>query len=575
MKISHLMIHNFRSLADVTLDLYDYALLVGENNTGKTSVLTALRCFYEDGAKFSREVDFPKFPVEDKESWMEIHYKTTPEEQETLKKEYRSDDNVLGVRRYFQSDDDLVKANQSNIYGYENGTLSRSLFYGAKNISQAKLGAVIYVPEVSKTDDTLKLSGPSPFRDMVNFVMNRAVSESKSFDNLRTAFDNFNDAFKQEASADGFSVNSLIEEINANLNQWQIRFGVDVNALRPEDIVKSLLAHYIEDLNLDGKRVHIGSYGQGLQRHVIYTMIRLSTRYAAPKKEKKKNFAPDFTLLLFEEPEAFLHPSQQDRLNASLRQLSLEEGQQVLVTTHSPHFVSKQVNELTSIIRLHKPAAKSMKHQLSDQNVKDLIDENLGLYKRFCDLLQDNGVSDDVKASVRRRALGEDIPRQEAKLEEEAVRFLLWLNAERAAIFFAKHVIICEGPSEKVLFEYLIDQKWPELRDRNVYFADAMGKFSIHRFMGLLNGLGIQHSVLMDRDRDADIHGIVNAFIEAKRTPLTKVIACFDKDLEDFLGIPEAPRRDLKPLHVVSQLRSGKITDDKIKRLRDKLEGLL
>lgn len=43
------MIHNFRSLADVTLDLYDYALLVGENNTGKTSVLTALRCFYEDG----------------------------------------------------------------------------------------------------------------------------------------------------------------------------------------------------------------------------------------------------------------------------------------------------------------------------------------------------------------------------------------------------------------------------------------------------------------------------------------------------------------------------------------------
>jgi hypothetical protein len=72
----------------------------------------------------------------------------------------------------------------------------------------------------------------------------------------------------------------------------------------------------------------------------------------------------------------------------------------------------------------------------------------------------------------------------------------------------------------------------------------------------------------MDRDKDADIHQIVNDFIEGKRTEHTNKIKPFDKDLEDFLGIPNAPRPDLKPLHVLSKLRAGEIKEDKISDLR-------
>jgi len=336
MKIHTFQLRNFRSIQDLNVTLNDYSLLVGENNTGKTALLSAIREFYEEGgAKFSHEIDFPKFHTEDNESWIEISYRTTEEEQETLKAEYRSADNLLRVRRYFQSDNrDLVKAGQSNIYGHEHGKLSASLFYGAKNVSQAKLGTVLHIPEVGRSDDALKLSGPSPFRDMVNFVMKRAVLDSRSFRDLEAAFATFNEQFKEEASADGFSVSNLVEEINRELAYWKIRFGVDVNPLRPEDIVKTLLPHYIEDESLEGKRVSIGSYGQGLQRHLIYTLIRLSARFVEPRAEKKKEFAPDFTLILFEEPEAFLHPSQQERLNASLKTLAAEPTQQILITTH-------------------------------------------------------------------------------------------------------------------------------------------------------------------------------------------------------------------------------------------------
>ena len=90
----------------------------------------------------------------------------------------------------------------------------------------------------------------------------------------------------------------------------------------------------------------------------------MSASYVDKNSEKKKDFSPDFTLILFEEPEAFLHPSQQECLNISLRQLASESQQQVLVTTHSPVFVCKNIFDLTCLIRLQKKSAVSVAYQL-------------------------------------------------------------------------------------------------------------------------------------------------------------------------------------------------------------------
>jgi len=135
--------------------------------------------------------------------------------------------------------------------------------------------------------------------------------------------------------------------------------------------------------------------------------------------------------------------------------------------------------------------------------------------------------------------------------------------------------VLCEGPTEKALFEYLIDTEWRDLGDRNLYVADALGKFNIHRHIALLSGLGIRHSVLFDRDRDADIQKIVNEFIEASRTHLTIRIESFPSCLEDFLGVPPAKRPDLKPLHVISKLQSGAVNAGRVDELRQMFNRLL
>ncbi|MEW8539352.1 MAG: AAA family ATPase [Candidatus Thiodiazotropha endolucinida] len=576
MNLREIIIHNVRSIKDATCYVSDYSMLVGENYAGKTNILMALRLFYEDGGiKYKKDSDFPKFKTDDDESWVELAFETTPDEQAGLKDEYKSKDSILRVRKYFQSDNkDLVKTSQSNIYAYEGGELSGNLFYGAKNVSQAKLGNVIYIPAVSKTDETLKLTGPSPFREMVNFVMKRAVLESATFDGLKTAFDTFNTDFKDEASKDGFSINSLIDDINSDIDQWNIRFGVSVNPIRPEDIVKNLLSHYIEDVDLGGKQINLSSFGQGLQRHLIFTLIKLSAKYAAPSSTKKKDFDPDFTLFLYEEPEAFLHPAQQESLHLSLRTLASQEPEQVLISSHSPHFVSKQIDQIEGIIRLSKINGETNSFQVKEEALNRVFDSNIGLYKRFCDCLNSDDYDDGIKQRIRTQRLRDDIPNPAEKLEEEAVRYFMWLDAERASMFFAKHVIICEGASEKIFIDFLFNEKWPEFKDRHIYLLDALGKFNIHRYITLLTELGISHSVLLDSDNDAGVHGIVNTFIDERKTALTKTIYAFDDDFETFLDIDKPSRPDLKPLNIIVKFKRGDVADENIDALKTIIDAL-
>ena len=575
MKLREITVHNIRSVGHAMFQLSDYSMLVGENNVGKTNIFTALRVFYEDSLKYKKETDFPKFAT-DGESWVELAFETTEDEQESLKAEYRSQDRILRARRYFQSKDkDLVKANQSNIYAYESGELSKNLFYGAKNVSQAKLGDVIHIPAVSKTDETLKLSGPSPFREMLNLVMKRAVLESPTFKDLSSAFDEFNSNFREEASQEGFSVSSLIQEINSEIDGWDARFDVSVNPIKPEEIVKTLLSHHIEDVNLGGEQINLASFGQGFQRHLIFTLIKLSAKYAAPQATKKKDFDPDFTLLLFEEPEAFLHPSQQEVLCLSLCALGAGESEQVLVSTHSPHFVSKQTSQLSGMIRLSKGGNGATEtFQIKENDLSRILNTNIGLYTKFSECLSSEEHSEKTKKEIRGKKLGEDPPDPAGKLEEEALKYFLWLDSERSSLFFARKVIICEGASEKIFIDYLFDEKWPEFRERHVYLLDAQGKFNIHRYMTLLAALGIKHSVLFDSDRNAEIQEIVNSFLQDQKTHFTRTIHSFENDFEEFLGIEKPERRDLKPLNVIVKHQNNEIPPEKLGELRDILEKM-
>lgn len=572
MKIKSVRIHNFRSIKDNIFNMYDYSLLIGENNSGKTNIMTALRVFYEDNIKFNMDRDFPKFDTDDRESWIEIEYSLEKDEHESLKVEYRNHENTLRVRKYLNSEEFDVKANQSNIYAYENGILSKNLFYGAKNIAQSKLGELIYIPDVSKSSDALKLTGPSPFRNLLSYVMKKIMKSSPAYKELACSFETFNNEFKREVTDEGVSLDTLVQDINSNINTWGIKFGIQINAIREEEIIKSLISHYIDDINLNNT-IDIDNCGQGVQRHLIYTLILLSAKYK-DDNSKKADFNPNLKLILFEEPEAFLHPSQQERLNISLQQLGAEENHQILITTHSNIFVSQNTEDLKNICKVKKANGISKIYQMNESDLKELYDDNISIFKYFKEVLEQSS-DNKLKDEIRNRKLANEHSDIDDILDKESMKYFLWLDSERTAMFFVNHVILCEGASEKIFFEYLINTKWIELKEDNICIIDCMGKFNINRYMNLFSKLAISHSVLIDSDGSKGIQGIFNEFIHKSKNEFTKNIHLFETDIESFLEIDTPKRKDLKPLNIMHKYKNNYISDKKITEIRSLLEELM
>jgi len=551
MKIKTVAIHNFRSIKEQTFNLNDYSLLIGANNSGKTNIIDALRIFYEK-EKFDTKRDLPKFETIDQEIWIEIEFHLTDDEFVNLKDDYKQANNTLKVRKYLKSPD-RVKSNQSNIYGYEGGNLSNNLFYGAKNISEAKLGDVIYIPEVAKVDEYTKLSGPSAFRDSLNFVVKKVVKNSPSFEALSKSFIDFNEKFKAEASKEGISIQNFIDDVNKEIKDWDVSFGVDINEIKPEEIIKNLVSHYLEEKYLKDQKMDISSFGQGLQRHLIYTLMKLSARYKEPPvKKDKKEFFPDFTLILFEEPEAFLHPAQQEILNLSLGEIACAESQQVLVSTHSTHFISKNVDDIRSLLKLTKNGAETIIYQIDRNALQDILKEN----KELKEILGEESTEEDI--------------------ELESIRYCLWLDPDRCCAFFADIVLICEGLSEKALIDCLVKEKKLNFKNRRVYILNAASKYDIHRYMNLFEKLGIMHSVLFDGDTNSEKHKKINEFIEKNKNKLTLNMHKFiEGELEDFLTIKKVNDGYKKPLNIMWHYRNNIINQKKTDELIKIIESLV
>lgn len=119
--------------------------------------------------------------------------------------------------------------------------------------------------------------------------------------------------------------------------------------------------------------------------------------------------------------------------------------------------------------------------------------------------------------------------------------------------------------SDKVFFDLIIDEHCYELRDGTpTYILESGGKFNIHRYISLLNTLHIPHSLILDKDENKSYHSVINDYIEKNKSPMTKYVYFFDRDLETFLGILSPKRPDLKPIHIINTYKNGNIEKSKI-----------
>lgn len=564
MKLLCVKLHNFRGILEQEVKFHPYSLLVGPNNAGKSTFIDGIRAFYEkDGFKFKPGNDFPFLETTDEESWVELKFSLSDAEHDSLADIYKAEDKTLRVRKWFQTKTKGAdgKSAAGSIYGYKSdGTLSDDPFYGAKNVQSGKFGDVIYIPAVSKVDEHTKLSGPSALRDLLTDVMTDVVEGGNAYGEFTKSVETFASTILKEKTADDRSLEGFQDAFNKLLAPWQTKFALRFPPPSAADIIKQMVNWDLLD-EFHGKAQGVDYYGSGFQRHFIYSLIQLGAQYVGNRVAKKaKDFVPSLTLILFEEPEAFLHPAQQDILARSLMAMADKDNWQVICTTHSSHFVSRNADSIPAIIRVMRSSGNVKAFQITKVDWSAIVTANKAIeaivakYPKMQKMLH----ADDVRP------------------EMEAVKHFLWLNSDRSGIFFANHVLLVEGPTEVALINKLIDDGEIKGADCGLQVLDCLGKYNIHRFMNLLGHLGISHSVIHDDDDNRDEHADLNQLIQhSKHAELTHSIHSISKDVEAFLDIPPAGLAHRKPQHVLFLYSEGKISADKLAAFCAIVEGCM
>lgn len=553
MKLISVKLHNFRGILEQEVHFQPYSLLVGPNNAGKSTFIDGIRAFYEkDGFKFKPGNDFPFLKTEDEESWAELTFQLSDAEDDSLADTYKVPEKTLRVRKLFQTKTKSADGKNAagSIYGYKtDGTLSDESFYGAKNVQSGKFGDLIYIPAVSKVDEHTKLTGPSALRDLLSDVMSDVVEGGTAYGEFATSVETFASTILKEKTKDDRSLEGFQTAFNTLLEPWQTKFALRFPPPSAADIIKQMINWDLLD-EFHGKAQGVDYYGSGFQRHFIYSLIQLGAQYVGKKPAKKtKDFVPSLTLILFEEPEAFLHPPQQEILSRSLNAVGNKEHWQVVCTTHSSHFVSRNADSIPAIVRVLRSAGTVKAFQIGAAAWANIVDANKAI----------------LAIAAKFPNMEKRIHLDDAKPEMEAVKHFLWLNTDRSGLFFANHALLVEGPTEVALINKLIDEGQIKGSDCGLHVLDCLGKYNIHRFMNLLSYLGISHSVIHDDDSNKSEHLDLNQLIQlSKHATLTVSVQPIAKDLETLLGIPSAGSDHRKPQHVLYLYSEGKIDAGKL-----------
>ncbi|ALO34909.1 ATP-dependent endonuclease [Colwellia sp. MT41] len=527
MEISKIQIKNFRLLKDFSLDLEDeLSLIIGKNNTGKTSVLTALDKFINPSSR--KAITLDDFNVGLKKELVEYlsGSKVLPNENDyqplgielKIYIEYTEQDDLSQVRLLIMSldpsDNNIVLKFEYKI-GHEQ--LLKLKGYYAEQSEKFNNNPELFLKEHlldyfgSVQKKSLLFSDETVFIDLVkenihltNILSFDYISAKRSVTNkesdktlsLQTAkiYKRTDDSEEQIDASDRFkqtlrNTDKELSTIYADMFDGLIKKVNQFGGVNPTDTklkIASTLQH--RDL-LDGNTTVMYSHdSHDLPEHynglgymnlisMIFDIEMVMGKFRRTLKEKPAAI----NLFFIEEPEAHTHPQMQYIFIKNIKSLLKENREredgitiqlQTVITTHSSHIVSEC--DFNDIKYLRK---NNSTYDVKAKNLKALQDE----YKS-----------------------GDDI--EDAKLKRDFKFLKQYLTLNRAELFFADKAIFIEGDTERILVPAMmkkIDQEFSSpdetpLLSQNISLVEV-GAYS-QIFEKFIDFIGIKSLVITDID---------------------------------------------------------------------------
>ncbi len=289
----------------------------------------------------------------------------------------------------------------------------------------------------------------------------------------------------------------------------------------------------------------------GVKRELLY---RLMYRVAIEAVDKKM-------IILIDSPELYAHPSLARMLCNELKFLS-DRGHLVVVSTHSANVVETLTTDIRQIAKLTIDNGFVQSYQVDLDDYTSRIKE---FYQTKNIFSLPNG-----RANLALSHIVKD------NLESFCKSFL---RASVLKILFADYVLLGEGSSEEVLFNYIFTRMDFDLSYKlskmNVDYVTGFGKFYLPFYFILANLYGVKVLCMFDVDNleNKSHKAFYNAFsyyeINNKEQFATIML---DPDLESELDIIQSKHRVEKPLHIFNEVV---YKNNNVAKIVEKIENAL
>ncbi|MGL4524434.1 MAG: ATP-dependent nuclease [Spirochaetia bacterium] len=470
MKVKFFTISHYRSIGEeITVYLEDYTVLIGANNAGKSSILKAILTFFNKKSKFT-STDYYNF-----------------DEGQEPRISMTIEDNAHNLICYHKNG--VIEVVDGKITAEECQPLD------------ALFGDPIYIPSMEKIEDASKTTSTNYYGQILALIKKQLPSYKK-YEQLTTLIQEINQDVENPMRQLEGRLNERLQEFFGN--HYSLNIETNLTDKHFLDNSKMIL---LQDMHRQKNRLDPEKVGSGMQRQIVYELIMLLSDMIKDSDGDTKKY-----LLLFDEPEAFLHPSLQDRLSQHLRMKIAENSHfQVVVASHSVNFVASGRQNIPSLARVFQLPQKMTK-------IAQIIDFQYTFLGKVQELRQ------------------EFFPEDYKNDNLDSYKYLSWIDKERAQLFFADYVLCVEGATEKYLFEYMLDHDpvWSQLRNYHLYILNCGGKFDIIYWAQLLRRFQIPFGIIHDEDYPGFQHRL-NAHLKILYP--TNIVDILRYDLESFLGI--------------------------------------
>jgi putative ATP-dependent endonuclease of OLD family len=529
MKIESVQIQNFRAFEDETISLPDYTCLVGPNGGGKSTILCALNVFFretENAATDTVMLSIEDFHKKNTELPVVITVTFTdlsPAAQEDFRDYYRQGKLIVAAKAFYNAETKKAEVKQ---FGKRLGMKDFAPFFKAHNDGEpvASLREIYErirtaIPELAevRTKDGMRTAlseyeTANPEKCSPLWSSDEFYGVSKGTNRLSKYVQwIYVPAVKNIPLEQNETKNSALGKLLARTVRLKLKFDDEIRALRSEAEKKyrailgghdgdleelqkvlrdrlGVWAHPAATIKLlwqkePGKTVEISAptasavpgegafegdlarLGHGFQRSYLLALLEVLTSIGDGEIP---------TLILgCEEPELYQHPPQAKHMAAVLEELSTKDSQ-VIISTHSPYFITGSGFENVRLIRFDTTNNHS-----------------------FCRFLTFGELANNIAAAGGTRP---------TKPEGMTAKLHQLLLPEMNEIFFTKNLVLVEGMEDLATITTwmtLIGQ-YETFRRKGIHIVQVRGKHNLIQALAVAQGLGIPAFTIFDGDNDCE-----------------------------------------------------------------------